>query len=61
MDLFTVDYDATDLLAGVTASGQDTFVSIAPILAVVAGIVLAFIFAPKIVALFRGAGRSRTY
>ena len=57
MDLFTVDYDATDLIAGVTASGSDTFVSIAPILAVVAGLLVAFWVGPKIVALF-SRGRS---
>lgn len=60
MDLFTVDYDATDLLASVTTGAQDTFVSIAPILAVVAGIIVVFAIAPKIVALFRGVGRSRS-
>lgn len=60
MDLFTVDYDATDLLASVATSGQETFVSIAPILAVVAGIILAFVFAPKLLGLFKGVGRSRT-
>lgn len=61
MDIFTTGtYDATDLLASVTTGAQTTFASLGPVVAVVAGIVLAFVIIPKIVSLFKSTGRSRS-
>jgi flagellar biosynthesis/type III secretory pathway M-ring protein FliF/YscJ len=58
MDLFSTGYTADDLVAQVTTAGQTTLASIAPVLAVVVGLILAFIVGRWIISLFRHAGRT---
>lgn len=58
MDIFTTGYTASTLVASVADGAQTTFASIAPILAVVVGLILAFVVARYIIGLFKTAGRT---
>ena len=58
MDIFSTGFSVSDLTAAVTTGAQDTFASVGPVLALVLGIILAFIFVPKIIAMFKHTGRS---
>jgi len=58
MDIFSTGYTSTDLVADVGTATQTTFASLAPILAVVVGLILAFIVARYVIGLFRHAGRT---
>lgn len=58
MDIFGGTYTATSLQADALTGAQTTFSSVGPIVALVVGVILAFIFAPKIIGLFKHAGRS---
>lgn len=57
MDIFSTGYTSTMLVANVATSVQTTFASIAPVMEVVVGIVLAFIVAKYIISLFKHTGR----
>jgi hypothetical protein len=57
MDIFSTGYTANQLVASVATGAQDTFASLAPILAVVVGLILAFVIAKYIIGLFKTAGR----
>jgi len=57
MDIFSTGYTATQLVASVATGAQETFASIAPILAVVVGLILAFVVARYIIGLFKTAGK----
>ena len=58
MDIFSVGYPASTLVADVAVGAQTTFASVAPVVAVVVGLILAFIVARYIIGLFKTAGRS---
>jgi hypothetical protein len=60
MEFFSVNYPASDLLASVATGTQATVADLAPVLAVVAGIILAFIAIRYIVSLVKSTGRSST-
>lgn len=57
MDIFSTGYTSTQLVASVAQGAQDTFASLGPILAVVVGLILAFVVAKYIIGLFKTAGR----
>jgi hypothetical protein len=57
MDIFSTGYTASTLVASVAQGAQDTFASLGPILAVVVGLILAFVVAKYIIGLFKTAGR----
>ena len=57
MEFFSVDYTADDLLASVATGTQTTVADLAPVLAVVGGIILAFIAINYIVSLVKKTGR----
>ena len=56
MDLFTTGGGA-DLVANVATSVQTTLASIAPVLELVVGIILAFVLAKYLIGLFKHVGR----
>jgi hypothetical protein len=58
MDIFSTGYTSTQLLASVATGAQETFASIAPLVAVVVGLILAFVVARYIIGLFKHAGRT---
>jgi type II secretory pathway component PulF len=58
MDIFSTAYTASQLTADVATSVQTTFASLAPVLAVVVGLILTFIVARYVISLFRHAGRA---
>ena len=58
MDIFSTAYSATQLTADVSSAVQTTFASLAPVLAVVVGLILTFIVARYVISLFRHAGRA---
>jgi type II secretory pathway component PulF len=58
MDIFSTGYTSTMLTANVATAVQTTFASIAPILEVVVGIILAFIVAKYVISLFKHTGRA---
>lgn len=57
MDIFSTTYPASTLVADASASVQTTFASLAPILAVVIGLILTFIVARYVISLFKHAGK----
>lgn len=57
MDIFSVAYTSTDMLASVGTAVQTTFASLGPVLVVVVGIILAFIVAKYVISLFKHTGR----
>lgn len=57
MDIFSTGYTATQLVASVAEGAQTTFASLAPILGVVVGLILAFIVARYVIGLFKHAGK----
>lgn len=57
MDIFSTGYTSAQLVASVATGAQDTFASLGPILAVVVGLILAFVVAKYIIGLFKTAGR----
>jgi len=57
MDIFSTGYTSTMLVGNVATAVQTTFASIAPIMEVVVGIVLAFIVARYVISLFKHTGR----
>jgi putative flippase GtrA len=59
MQIFqTTGGTATALIASATTAVQDTFADLAPIIALVVGMILAFILARYIMGLFKHAGSS---
>ena len=59
MQIFqTTGGTATALIASATTAVQDTFADLAPIIALIVGIVLAFVVARYIMGLFKHAGSS---
>ena len=56
MDLFTTGGGA-DLVANVATSVQTTLASIAPVLELVVGIILAFVLAKYLIGLFKHVGK----
>lgn len=59
MDIFSTGYTATTLVANVATAVQTTFASLAPIIEVVVGIILAFVVARYVISLFRHTGRTK--
>ena len=57
MNIFTTGYSASTLVASATAGAQTTFESIGPILAVVAGVILAMVLARYVLSLFKQVGK----
>ena len=57
MDFFSTGYSATALVADVAAGAQSTFASMGPILAIVGGIILAFIGINYVISLTKKAGK----
>lgn len=57
MDIFSTGYTATTLLASVTTGAQDTFASLGPVIALVVGIVLAFVVARYLIGIFKTVGK----
>ena len=57
MDLFSTGYSATDLVANVATSVQTTLAGVAPIVEIVVGVILAFVFARYIIGLFKHVGK----
>ena len=57
MDLFTTGYVGTDLVANVATAVQTTLASIAPVLELVVGIILAFVLAKYLIGLFKHVGK----
>lgn len=57
MDLFTTGYLGSDLVANVATAVQTTLASIAPVLELVVGIILAFVLAKYLIGLFKHVGR----
>jgi len=58
MDIFSTGYTSAMLTANVSTAVQDTFASIAPVLEIVVGIVLAFIVARFVIGLFKHTGKT---
>ena len=57
MDLFSTGYSATDLVANVATAVQTTLAGVAPIVEIVVGVILAFVFARYIIGLFKHVGK----
>ena len=57
MNLFTTGYLGTDLVANVATAVQTTLASIAPVLELVVGIILAFVLAKYLIGLFKHVGK----
>ena len=57
MNLFTTGYLGTDLVANVATAVQTTLASIAPVLELVVGIILAFVLAKYLIGLFKQVGK----
>jgi hypothetical protein len=57
MDLFTTGYLGSDLVANVATAVQTTLASIAPVLELVVGIILAFVLAKYLIGLFKHVGK----
>ena len=57
MDIFSTGYTASTLLASVTTGAQDTFASLGPVIALVVGIVLAFVVARYLIGIFKTVGK----
>lgn len=58
MEFFSTGYTADSLLASVGTGAQATIADLGPVLAVVGGIILAFIAIRFIVSLVKSTGRS---
>ena len=58
MDIFSTGYTSAMMTANVSDAVQTTFASIAPVLELVVGIILAFIVARFIIGLFKHTGRT---
>ena len=58
MEFFSTGYTASELLASVATGAQSTVADLGPVLAVVGGIILAFIGIRFIVSLVKSTGRS---
>ena len=58
MNIFSATYEASDLIASVATGAQTTFESVGPVVAVVVGLILAFIVARYVIGLFKTAGRT---
>ena len=57
MDLFTTGYLGTDLVANVATAVQTTLASVAPVIELVVGIILAFVLAKYLIGLFKHVGK----
>lgn len=57
MEFFSTTYTASDLLASVATGTQSTLADLGPVLAVVGGIILAFIAIKYIVGLVKSTGK----
>lgn len=58
MDIFSTGYTASDLTANVATASQTTFASVAPVVELVVGIILAFVLAKYLISLFKHVGRA---
>jgi hypothetical protein len=59
MEFFSTGYTASTLLASVGTATQSTVADLGPVLAVVGGIILAFIAIRYIVSLVKSTGKSK--
>lgn len=59
MEFFSTGYTADDLLASVGTGTQATVADLGPVVAVIGGIILAFIALRYIVSLVKSTGRSK--
>jgi len=59
MDFFSGTFDASDFISSTTASVGSTFDSVGPVVGLVAGIVLAFIFVPVLISWVRSVRRGK--
>jgi uncharacterized membrane protein (UPF0136 family) len=60
MDIFQATGNtATALLSGVTTGAQTTLASVAPVIELVVGIILAFVLARYLIGLFRHVGKTK--
>ena len=57
MNLFSTGYLASDLVANVATATQTTLASIAPVVELVVGIILAFVLAKYLIGIFRSVGK----
>jgi ABC-type dipeptide/oligopeptide/nickel transport system permease subunit len=57
MNLFATGYLGSDLVANVATSVQTTLASMAPVIELVIGIVLAFVLAKYLIGLFKHVGK----
>jgi hypothetical protein len=57
MDLFTTGYLASDMVANVATAVQTTLASVAPIVELVVGIILAFVLVKYLIGIFRHVGK----
>jgi hypothetical protein len=56
MDIFSTGLTSSALLSAVSANVQDTLASLAPVIELVIGVVLAFVLARYLISLFRSTG-----
>jgi ABC-type sulfate transport system permease component len=59
MDLFSTGYTSSMLTANVATSVQTTLASVAPVIELVVGIILAFVLARYLIGLFRHVGKTK--
>jgi len=57
MNLFATGYLASDLVANVATATQTTLASVAPVIELVVGIILAFVLAKYLIGIFRSVGK----
>jgi hypothetical protein len=60
MDIFSTGLTSSALLSAVSANVQDTLASLAPVIELVIGVVLAFVLARYLISLFRSTGTTGT-
>jgi len=58
MDIFSTGFSSTTMLADVAAAVQSTVASLGGVITLVIGIILTFILLPKVIGLFRHAGKA---
>lgn len=57
MDIFSTGYTSTELLANVSTAVQTTVASVAPVVEIVVGVILAFVLAKYLIGLFKHVGK----
>ena len=60
MDIFSTGLTSSALLSAVSANVQDTLASLAPVIELVIGVVLAFVLARYLISLFSATGTTGT-